>query len=80
MVENNIDALFGATLDKRYKLEVLRNMQGGGTVSLYDTKNDNELLFQKDVDLLYGAKFGPDVADVNYWKDLAIDFVDRRME
>ena len=78
--ETNPDALFEATLDKRYKLEVLRNTQGGGTVSLYDTKNENELVFQKDVDLLYGAVFGADIADIDYWKDLAVNFVDRNKE
>ena len=82
MVESNqnLEVIYEATLDSRFKLEVTRNEIGGGTIRLYDTKKEYELLFKKDVDLLYGARFGPDVADVNYWQDLVVKYVDQDKE
>ena len=71
------DAIYKATLDNRFRLEVLRTTDREGTLRLFDTKDNDKLLLEKDVDLMYGAIFGPDVCDVNYWQELTVEFVDK---
>ena len=35
-----------------------------------------KVLFTKDVTISYGAIFGPDIADVESWQNIAIEFID----
>lgn len=61
-------------LDKRYDVFVERSSDYTGVLIIKD--GDKELLREK-VGLSYGAKFGPDVDDVNQWKERAIGVVDK---
>lgn len=63
-------------LDKRYLIEVQRTDDYHGKLVIFDhEKNDQEIACW-DVNLTYGAIFGPDVADIAEWQDKTIDFID----
>lgn len=66
-------------LDGRYQIEAHRHVDDdeAATLYIYDHDNDMQLLYEKDTGhLMFGAIFGPDVADVNQWQELAVNFVD----
>lgn len=50
----------------------LSNEKGTLTVE----SKDGVHKFTKEVYLGYGAPFGPDIEDVNYWADLSLKFID----
>jgi hypothetical protein len=60
-------------LDNKFDVMVVRkdNYSGVFSVSL----NDN-VLYQTDVSLSYGATFGCDIDDVGQWMQMGIDFID----
>lgn len=64
-------------LDEVFDCRVTRISDRQGRLTVTDTKNSADLL-DRDVDLSYGAQFGPDVADVGLWQQLCVDAVDRR--
>ncbi len=37
------------------------------------------VLFSKEVSVSYGAVFGPDIADVQTWQNMALDFIDAQV-
>ncbi len=63
-------------VDKRYQVEVHRNSERSGTLFIFDHENNNKIIASKDVNLSYGAAFGPDVMDVELWQGLSIDAID----
>ena len=63
-------------LDNRFKIEVLRTGDGSAQLMIWDHENDDKLLLDEEVGLMYGAKFGPDVDDVASWQGKAIELVD----
>jgi len=65
-----------AVLDKRFLIEVQRTEPYKGNLVAFDSKNNNEVVYQKEVNISYDAVFGPDINDVCYWKDIVGDFVD----
>jgi hypothetical protein len=60
-------------LDNKYDCYVTRTSDYDGELRLED---EGKLLFKTDVILSYGAKFGPDVADIQLWCNMCILFVD----
>jgi len=65
-------------LDKRYKIEVQRVVPYSGILCLFDAYNNDELIFEKDVNISFDARFGADAGDVSEWQTIAADFVDSR--
>jgi hypothetical protein len=41
-------------------------------------KNQDTVLLEREVSLAYGAMFGPDVADVAQWQEMAIEAADNQ--
>jgi len=66
------------TLDGRYLVEVERTGVYSGKLVIFDHDNGDRPVMERDVDLRYGALFGPDAADVADWKRKAMDFIDVR--
>lgn len=71
-VEDN-DSVYSTTLDKRYAVTVRRTGPYHGELTIAE---GGQILFRQDVGLSYNAQFGPDVADVADWQDIAINFID----
>lgn len=69
------DTIWENTLDERYKCSVTRNSQYSGQLKIFDTEL-NKVLCDEEVNLSYGAAFGPDVDDVREWQDRIIEIVD----
>lgn len=82
MIENIDECVWYSELDdlngyiKRYSIRVIRLDRSNGILKVYDTKFNNKLIFEKQVQLSYGAMFGPDISDVDIWKEIVIKFVD----
>lgn len=53
-----------AGLDNRYQIEVHRTGSHSGKLYIFNPKNKKEEIASWDVNLSYGAQFGPAVADV----------------
>jgi len=63
-------------IDQRYKVEVQRTEPYQGILCVWDGKNNDALIFEKEVSISYNAAFGVDVADVREWQDVVCDFID----
>ena len=63
-------------LDKRYQIEVQRSGEKSGILIIFDHNDGNKAIFKSNVNLSYGAVFGPDVMDVELWQNMATDAVD----
>jgi len=63
-------------LDNRYQIEVQRTGERAGDLVIYDHSDGDKELLRESVGLSYGARFGPDVSDVEDWKERAVKFVD----
>ena len=68
--------IWEAELDGKYRCSVTRINKRGGTLRVEDTES-GKMLLEQDVGLLYGAKFGPDIEDVEKWQDICVAVVDR---
>ena len=64
-----------ASLDGRYDCKVERIDEYSGRLTVLDTQ-DNKLMLEEDVSLMYGARFGPDVSDVALWEEKIVDLID----
>lgn len=67
--------IWEARLDDRYQCTVTRVDTDTGVLRVHDEEADL-LLLQEPVGLLYGARFGPDVADVWDWEQKCVALVD----
>jgi len=70
--------IWWAKLDDRYQVEVhseTENMDRG-ILHIFDHKNENKLIHSEPVPVAYGARFNPDILDVEEWKEKAIFVVD----
>ncbi len=74
------DVIWWAKLDQRYQIEVQGIADRHAQLLIFDHENADALLFSETVPLAYGALFGPDIQDVEDWKDKAIAFIDARPE
>lgn len=65
-------------LDDRYLVEVqgLEESNYSGLLAIFDHENDNKLIHVEHTSISYGAPFGPDADDVNFWQSRVIDVVD----
>lgn len=65
-------------LDDRYQVEVTREPDNTshGKLTIYDHANDNAEVHTEQVELAYGAVFGPDTGDVDQWMAIALRVVD----
>ena len=76
---NHPEMVWWNKIDNRYLIEVTRigtHRDNRGKLRLFDHgKNDAEI-FSLDVGLYYGAILGPDIGDVNEWKEKALEFID----
>jgi hypothetical protein len=68
--------VWGAQLDSRYLIEVQRKDDSSAVVCIFDHQDGDKLLYSKDTVLAYGARFGPDAADVARWENECAEFVD----
>lgn len=70
------EIVWSSLLDNAYDCFVSRIGESLGQLRVVniDTK---EVLLDQEVELSYGAQFGPDVDDVAYWQDLCTQVVDK---
>jgi hypothetical protein len=70
------EVIWEAVLDEKFRCSVTRINKRGGNLRVVETDTDQELLNQ-DVGLMYGARFGPDIEDVEKWQSICVAVVDR---
>lgn len=65
-------------LDDRYQVEVTRAPDNTtrAKLTIYDHANNNAEVHTEQVNLAYGAVFGPDTGDVDQWRTIALKVVD----
>lgn len=66
-----------AELDQRYQVEVHRTSPDTGNLYIFDHEDNAKQLMELGVNLSYGAQFGPDLADVQQWERIVIEFIDK---
>lgn len=74
------EVIWTGTVDGRWRCEVTRKDGRQGVLAIYDTTSDDDPVrpsYEVNVDLSYGATFGPDVADVLHWQQLCEEFIDK---
>lgn len=73
------DIVWYTRLDGKYRVEVERSGDYTAELIIRDgLDGDAKIIHQEPVGLMYGAMFGPDAEDVNYWKSRTIEFIDER--
>jgi len=65
--------VWSSTLDKKYTIKVTRTELYHGDLTISEGAS---LLHREPVFLTFDTLFGPDVADVSEWRDIALAFVD----
>lgn len=65
-------------LDDLYNCKVTRISEYKGKLTMVDPFD--RILLDEEVDLMYGAVFGPDISDVALWQDKCIEFIDKQVE
>lgn len=65
--------IWSSILDGRYTLTVHRVRPYRGELTI---REGNRVVHQREVTLMYGATFGPDVDDVATWQKTALTVVD----
>jgi hypothetical protein len=75
-VTDEKDIIWHTRVDKRYQVEVVRT--GDQTADLVISEGDKKLLTEQ-VGLSYDAIFGPDMADVETWRQRVITFIDNEL-
>jgi len=66
-----------AVLDRRYIVEVRKVQQTAdiGELLIFDHKNNNQLIFRKDVTISYYGVDSPDPFDIESWINTATKFI-----
>lgn len=67
--------IWEAKLDDLYECKVTRISEHKGKLTMLDPFN--RILIDREVGLLYGAVFGPDIEDVAYWEELCVAEIDK---
>ena len=69
--------MWWSRLDNRYQDEVTRdpNTSSHAKLTIYDHANSNAQVHTEQVELAYGAVFGPDTDDVEQWTAVALGLV-----
>ena len=65
--------VWGATIDDIYHCEVNKTNDYDGVLTI---RKNNTRVFETGVKLTAGAIFGADVADVDEWEALCLEYVD----
>lgn len=78
-MNSDIDVIWSQTLDDIYLCEVKRTTQYWAKLSITEIST-SEVKHAEDVYVLYGAMFGPDIADVEMWQDLCVSVIDELIE
>ena len=68
--------VWGAVLDERYQIEVIRLNDYSAELRIFDHEAEDLLVHSEQVGLSYGAIFGPDTSDVADWQEKSALFVD----
>jgi hypothetical protein len=72
--EENSDAeIWSSMLDGRYAVTVHRLSRSRGELNIRD---GSQHIHRREVTLMYGAIFGPDIDDVATWQEIATTVVD----
>lgn len=67
--------IWEAKLDDLYECKVTRISENKGKLTMIDPFN--RTLIDREVGLLYGAVFGPDIEDIAYWEELCVNEIDK---
>ena len=75
------DLVWRAKLDGRYLVEASRDTGGDdpayrGRLRIYDHDHEMAVLLDDSIGFAYGSLFGPDVLDIEGWKERAMQIVD----
>lgn len=73
-----MDTIWESKLDEVYDCKVTRLGEYRGKLTVSDLFG--RTLFEREVGLLYGAVFGPDIDDVALWEDMCVSFVNKLIE
>jgi hypothetical protein len=65
-----------AILDRRFKCEVQRTGTRQASLFVFDSKDNDKIIYESRVPLSYDAKFGPDIGDVGEWQEMCAKAVD----
>ena len=65
-----------AILDRRFKCEVQRTGTRQASLFVFDSKDNDKIIYESRVSLSYDAKFGPDIGDVTEWQEMCSKAVD----
>jgi len=68
-----MSVIWEAKLDDRYECKVVQIDEHRGCLTVID--QDNTVLLNNIVDLMYGAVFGPDISDINNWQEQCLGAV-----
>jgi hypothetical protein len=71
------EIVWKSTLDDKYECIVKRSEKKCGRLIVTNTET-KEIILDKEVDLSYGAQFGPDIMDIVEWQDMIVDTIDNR--
>ena len=75
MSNQNLNYVWEARLDNKYHCTVTRLSERTGELKIVNEEN-KQVLLQKEVNLAFGALFGPDIDDVLDWEQMCINAVD----
>lgn len=78
--DGDMNLVWYSTLDNRYKIQIQRIDYSSANLYIFDSIKNNEQIFCQKVSLSYGAIYGPDVNDVNIWKKIIINFIDKEIK
>lgn len=74
--DNKGMVVWWSKLDNRYQIEVQRIDKYHANLIIFDHSLKDKMIHKEKVGLSYGATFGPDIADVETWKEISADFID----
>lgn len=69
------DTIWESELDNKYDCKVIRNTEYLGQLTVIDIETGNKLL-DEQVSLAFGARFGVDISDINYWEAKILEVID----
>jgi hypothetical protein len=76
LYDKNQVMIWWSRLDNKYQIEVQRIDGYHANLIIFDHELKDKKIFEKKVGLSYGARFGPDMEDVENWREIAAGFID----
>lgn len=70
--------IWESQLDEIYDCKVTRIDEYKGKLTMTD--QFDRVLFDEEVVLMYGARFGPDISDVALWQNRCVEVIDNLIE